>query len=272
MPTIFFTTEDIAGSTIAMDLVYNNGFQERPALSRGGETYKQWFGPGNIALVELRGHLYEADYLERLFPASDLFVFASKHRSEAGVPALTVHATGNWGSDAEVGGRPRELGLTSARALRAAYQYLEKNALPGFDVTLEATHHGPTSLTTPSVWVELGSTEQQWHDAKAAGVVAKAILACCQNYERQKGKVAIGFGGTHYADKFNKLEGKEFAFSHIAPKYALASLDASLVRQALAKTQEKVELALVDWKGCTADQRAKLIPALEMSGVKWEKV
>lgn len=271
MPTIFFSTEDIAGSTIAMNLVYNHGFAEKPELVLGREKFKQWFGPQNIALIELKGHLYEAEYLERTFPSSDLWVFASRHRAESGVPALTVHATGNWGASTDVGGEPRKLGLTSARAIRAGFDFLTKNRLDGYDVTLESTHHGPTGLTTPSVWIELGSTPKQWKDNKAAEVVSQAILHTCQDYERQKGKVALGFGGTHYASKFNKLEGSGYLFSHIAPKHALDGLDAALIREAIGKTSEKVELAVIDWKGCSGEQRERLITAIEAVGLKWEK-
>lgn len=272
MPTIFFTTEDPAGSSIAMNLVYEHGFVEKPELLKEGTKYKNWFGPGNLSLVELQGHLYEAEYLQHLFPAGDLWVFASRHVSDARIAAFTVHSTGNWGSRASVGGQPQQLGMTSAKAMKAAFSFFQANPLPGFEVTLEATHHGPTTLTTPSLWVELGSTPEQWKNPKAADVVARAILYTCQNYPKQKGIVALGFGGTHYASNFNKLQGKEHAFSHIAPKHALDSLDAALIKQAMDKTHEKVQLALVDWKGCTGQQRQRVLTALETAGLKWEKV
>lgn len=271
MPTIFFSTEDLAGSAIAMSLVYDLKFEEKPELVKEGQKYKQWFGPGGIGLVELRGRLVEADYLERLFPPSDLWVFASRHSSEAGLPALTVHASGNWGSKAEAGGKPGELCMTSARALKSAFKFFEQNKPEGYQVSLEVNHHGPTSFTTPTVWVELGSSEPQWKDKNAAAVVARAILNCCQNYEAEAGKVAIGFGGTHYAPKFNPLESKDLAFSHIAPKHCLGEVTPEMVKQAIAKTQEKVELALIDWKGCTREQKDKVIPAIEAAGLPWER-
>ena len=36
-----------------------------------------------------------------------------------------------------------------------------------YDVTLEVTHHGPTELSVPSLYAEIGSTEIQWKDPEA---------------------------------------------------------------------------------------------------------
>ena len=64
-----------------------------------------------------------------------------------------------------------------------------------YDVTLEVTHHGPTELSVPSLYAEIGSTETQWKDPEAGEVVAKAILAV----SLEKVPAGLGFGGGHYA-------------------------------------------------------------------------
>ena len=44
-----------------------------------------------------------------------------------------------------------------------------------------------------------------------------------------------------------------------------------MIKQAIEKTEEKVTLALVDWKGL-AGNKEKLIKMLEDVGLDWEKV
>lgn len=195
---------------------------------------------------------------------TDLVVFASRHASESGKPCLTVHCTGNWGS-AGKGGEARTLSRVSARASRCALDWLKAHPLEGFEVFLEATHHGPTHLSAPSLFIEVGSSPKEWANEAAAERVAECVEFVCDNWTATKGSVALGFGGGHYCPAFNSAD---YAFSHIAPKYALDSLDGALVAQAIEKTVEKVELAVIDWKGCNSAQREKISSACQANGLK----
>ncbi|MFH0922490.1 MAG: D-aminoacyl-tRNA deacylase [Candidatus Micrarchaeota archaeon] len=250
MPIVFYSKQDVAGSNIAGIL-----------RSRGA----------SFEIIEIDGSHTHADWLSDKY-ASDLFVFASRHRSETGSPCLTVHAPGNWGSEAQMGGNPRELALTSAKALAFAFRFLASNPLAGFTPFLEVSHHGPTALNTPCLFVEVGSSEKEWANEKACGIVADAIDALCKaDLSKVDGKVCLGFGGTHYCPKFKELALNDYAFSHIASKYALDFVDEAMIKEAVRKTVEPVETAVIDWKGCSGPQRKKLIIMLEALGLSVER-
>lgn len=272
MPIVFYSSQDIAGKNIALQLRSLQDFREAGGFCARDETcFTKWVFEG-IELIELDKPLINADYLSEYFQ-SDLFMFASRHKSEAGVPALTVHSLGNWGKEALYGGKPRELCLTSARAVKSAFDFLTENKPSGFDASLESTHHGPTSLKAPSIFVELGSSEKQWLLQEPAQVVAQAIIHCCKNYAKERGTIALGFGGTHYCSTFNKLvQETDFLLAHIAPKHALNEIDSFMAKQAIEKTSEKVSTALIDWKGCNSAQRSNLLNALEENRLDYERV
>ena len=271
MPIIVFSSNDLAGKNIAGHLIASGFSPSAPVKSSGGGL-EAWEKDG-IRLVQVPARLAtECDFLAtNPVSRTDLIVFASRHRSESGAPCLTVHATGNYGQKAEYGGRPGELALTSAKALACAYRFLEKNKTPGFEPYIEATHHGPTTLPAPSIFVEVGSTENEWIMDAPAKAVAGAILHACRNYAKEKGTVAIGFGGTHYAAKFAKNAG-EYSFSHIAPKYAIDDIDAAMVGQMIEKTSEPVECAVIDWKGTNKTAREKLFNAFGELGLEWKRI
>ena len=61
---------------------------------------------------------------------------------------------------------------------------IKKNQLNGYDVCFEATHHGPL-LETPTIFLEIGSTEKQWEDEVPARILIKSLLEF-QNQRRYK--------------------------------------------------------------------------------------
>ena len=82
----------------------------------------------------------------------------------------------------------------------------------------------------------------------------------------------LGIGGTHYPEKFNKLIiESDYAFGPIIPKHGLGFLDAKLLSQILAKSTQKVEGAVVDWKGL-GDQKRRVVKLLEDFGLEIIKV
>jgi D-aminoacyl-tRNA deacylase len=179
------------------------------------------------------------------------YIFLSKHVSESKIPTLTCHCTGNY-ADNSYGGNPREIAIS--------YPYLQKKYLrqitnikskiPGYDIVIEATHHGPTSLKKPVLFIEIGSTEGQWVDRNAASVVCDCLIDISRSGLKCCGKVGIGLGGTHYPIKFNKLLlESEFGFAAVATKYNLESIDENMLKQMITKSIEKVTHIIVDWKG-----------------------
>ena len=117
------------------------------------------------------------------FPTAKLIVFISRHSSQSGKPTLSVHAPGNFG-DAELGGLPKTLSVSPAlamqNALKALMHYKEKLNL-NYEVSFECTHHGP-SLNVPTMFVELGSSAEQWSDLKAAEAVAHSAMYAIANF------------------------------------------------------------------------------------------
>ncbi len=268
MPIILVSRQNEASQTILRRLVANHAFKAITPLSHENAAYPRWSDGANT-LLEFDAPITNSDFLS--FLESDLFVFASTHKAESGKPCLTVHANGNWG-DAKLGGSPRTLNPTSSRAIQAAFESLQSDPAEGFAVSLEAAHHGPTSFTSPTIWAELGSTPAEWGNEEGAESVARAILAACRDWQtKTDDKVALGFGGTHYCPKFGELENNGFAFSFIAPKHALPFVTAERVREAIEKTREKVACAVIDWKGCGAAERARVIDCIEQAGLPWER-
>ena len=109
-------------------------------------------------------------------------------------------------------------------------------------------HYGPTSFSKPVLFVEIGSSETQWQDHIAISTVCEAIVWTIER-ESSARKIAIGFGGTHYSEKFTKIiTDSDYALGAIIPKYALPNLDQSILNQMITKSLEKVTHTIVDWK------------------------
>ena len=226
-------------------------------------------------------------YIDANHLDTDYLVYASTHKSTESRKTLCVHVTGNW-NKAEYGGKAKKLSMASSHLLKTFFLELNKQSqeanLQEYEITLEATHHGPY-INKPHLFIEIGSSEKEWQDMNAVKVIAKTINEASKKFElhkketkqeqkkgkKQKWQTALAFGGGHYCQSFNKhmLEDK-YAFAHICPKYALASLTQDMIKQAIEKTQEKVNLALIDWKGL-AGNKEKLLKILDDIGLFWEK-
>ena len=202
---------------------------------------------------------------------SDFIIFASRHVSKTSRPSLLIHTTGNWNEDADFGGTPNDLSKTSALLLKSGYECLVENAkyvgLSGFPIDMEVTHHGPTILDKPLIFMELGSSIKEWNNKVAAKVVADSIVNTITKYEtisHLDNRIGLGFGGTHYAPNFSRiLLNNEIAFSFICPKYFIMDLDASMINLMIKNTVEKVDCFVIDWKGINSEGKQHLIPILE---------
>ncbi len=209
---------------------------------------------------------------------TDYFVFASRHKSADKRKTLSVHLIGNW-YKAEYGGEERMLSGASSHLFKKFFIELNKQATEAkldYECTLEATHHGPY-VKKPSIFIEIGSAEEQWKDKKAAEVIAKTIIEATKKFgllagEEDNWQTALAFGGGHYCKAFNKLMlEEEYAISHICSKYNLPFVDEEMIAKAIGATQERIDLALIDWKGL-AGQREKLLRILDSVGLVYEKV
>jgi D-aminoacyl-tRNA deacylase len=192
--------------------------------------------------------------------AADEMIFASRHASESGKPTLTAHVPGEI-SD-------RKLAIASPPTLKSAIRELiaarDELGLQ-YEVTLEATHHGPTGLKVPVTFVEIGSSLTEWRDKGAAEAAARATMAAATS--PINGRQAIGFGGPHYAPRHTQVVLKtDVCIGHVLPKYV--TIDEELVKHAIARTSGGVELLALDWKGLDSSQRQHLQQIANKLGVR----
>jgi D-aminoacyl-tRNA deacylase len=211
-----------------------------------------------------------ADWLEEKYHY-DGYVFLSKHASESGMLALTCHSTGNFG-DAKFGGFPRQVAIPHPHLQKSYMKRLweERGNFSKFDITIEATHHGPTALSKPTLFIEIGTTEKEWNDKKLCEDVAKIILKEMSE-SKKKYDVALCLGGTHYPDKFNKelLEG-DFALGTIIPKHGLNELDKGLFYHIVERKRE-AKFALVDWDGLGKNKQ-KIVEMIKSTDLEMIKI
>ena len=205
----------------------------------------------------------------------DFIIFASKHKSEKKQRSLSIHAPGNW-NNADFGGEPGKVCKTSAQWQKQFFEILQKNVkeyeLHDYNITLECTHHGPL-IQKPCVFVEIGSTDMEWNDRRAAFAIAKTIQETIEQYkENPYRENAIGIGGPHYCPNFNKVQlESNVAISHVIPEYALP-LTEEMLKQAITQTEEEVDFAVLDWKGLgTSEQRKKVLDLLDKMYIQYKR-
>ncbi|MHA2085304.1 MAG: D-aminoacyl-tRNA deacylase [Candidatus Thorarchaeota archaeon] len=266
MRVLVTSEKDIASQTIKQVLIDEHDFRQSSEVFEGHQIYKN----EDAVLITSTRDMIHCGHLEDHFEA-EAFIFCSRHSAKSEQPALLVHSTGNFGEEALFGGDSFSLSVSSASLVAAALKRLalekEERDLEQFDVTMEATHHGPTSMNTPLVFIELGSDETYWRHKEGAHVVATAAVECLGT--PISGPAHIGFGGSHYVTKFNKLVlQKKLQIGHIAPKYALGGLSEAMIEKMLERTHEKVEAAIIDWKGTNMEQREHILPIIESLGLK----
>lgn len=267
---ILASKQDLAGMNIAEQLLK---FRKNPIsgiISKDEKFFDVFIVDDSI--------LYEKNLNLDKISEYDFVIFASKHKSEKNEKALTVHAPGNFSfEEPKFGGQPRKVCKTSAIFQKQIFQKLKENAekavLKKYDVTMEATHHGPL-INKPCLFIEIGSTEIEWKDKRAGFAVAKTISEAIYEFKENKyNEIAIGLGGGHYCPEFNKIQlNSNVAISHVIPKY-ISPITEEIIKEAWKKTDEEPDFFLVDWKGLgNAEQRQKVIDVLEKSSLPWKRL
>ncbi|MEE8401895.1 MAG: D-aminoacyl-tRNA deacylase [Candidatus Hydrothermarchaeaceae archaeon] len=265
MRLIVTSQTDIAGSNVYKRLSEGFGFRKDGEFE-GMPVCKK----GNVLLIATERGQTEANHLDRFF-SPDYYVFASRHKSESLKKTLTVHVTGNLTIEAKVGGRPKELSYANSGAMKAALLELDRGMreiAPEYTVSMEATHHGPTELKRPVLFVEVGSTEAEWRDKNAIEVVSKAALAAAES--RQDYPRGIGIGGNHYAPLHTKaVLGTDISIGHIIPAYAISALSKDIFLEAIERTS--AEFGFLDWKGMRKEHRGKIKRFARECGLKLKR-
>lgn len=187
------------------------------------------------------------DNVEKTYLPSEpeLFVFASCHAGETG-PLLTAHPTGNFGP-ATLGGQDHSLARAAPNAQKVALTLLTEHAPEGYDVGMEGSHHGPTEIDTPSLFVELGSEESQWNNTDGARAVARTILGL-RDVDPNTDRTIVGFGGGHYVPTFERIVREtSWTVGHVGVDWALSEIgspDEDILTQAFERSG--AEYALID--------------------------
>jgi D-aminoacyl-tRNA deacylase len=218
--------------------------------SRGGETVYRLADAELRVFDDLHLHLDNADTVFCDCDSTDtldLLVFASRHAGETG-PLLSAHVTGNFGP-AEYGGHDHSLATAAPNAQAKALEALAEHAPEEYAVGMEGTHHGPTEIETPSLFVELGSDEPQWNDTDGARAVAQAILALRRvDYDIER--TLVGFGGGHYVPRFERVVREtDWTVGHVGVDWALDAMGNPTEHRSLlqrAFEQSGAEYALID--------------------------
>jgi D-aminoacyl-tRNA deacylase len=265
---------DLAGRTMSSYLIRNAEFAIE---SKRGEVYGESYRSQrhkNILFHIFSGDLLTSEKVSDLYSGADVFIFLSKHRSNSSIPTLTCHFTGNFSADNSYGGNPREIAISYPSLLKAYLKAITaaRQRVPEYEVIIEATHHGPTSLNKPVLFVELGSSEKQWADENAASVICDTLLDILDNgFERCK-KVGIALGGTHYPRKFNKLLlDSKFGLAAVASKHNLEAIDHAMLNQMIEKSIEKVTHIVLDSKGL-GKQKDRILKIVEKTSLELYEV
>jgi D-aminoacyl-tRNA deacylase len=190
-----------------------------PAADGGGVYYTR----AGVELREFDGLPLHLENPAAAFTDPDLLAFVSRHAGETGA-LLTAHHTGNIGP-AEHGGADGELARAAPGAHDRVLDALREHAPEGYDVGTECTHHGPSSVGAPSLFVEVGSAEPQWRDPEAARAVARAVLDLAGTVPDAE-RTVVGVGGGHYAPRFARI-GRETdrAVGHVAADWGLEAMN-----------------------------------------------
>ncbi|XP_024317347.1 D-aminoacyl-tRNA deacylase isoform X2 [Brachypodium distachyon] len=211
------TASDPASIGPASAFLAMPGWSPGPPIPEGMESFTN----GNIRLLKHDRSIIAEDNLDHRWQeatgeAISEVIFLSKHTAVSNRPALTVHPIGvphlREDETPPQGGRPGWAALPNPRIgpwLRLMQQIAaDQGLVPEFEITLEATHHGPLT-NTPTMFVEIGSTEEYWGRQDAAQAIAlvlwkglgleegKAVGTWTGNGE----KVLLGIGGGHYAPR-----------------------------------------------------------------------
>ena len=247
MITLLIVSEPDIASTIQGDaLLARGGWSENPPVENGksfAHTLKPvhlWWFPCRILMEDD----LDKRYSEHSAMAVKEVIFLSRHFAASGLPSLTLHVIGvpgesPVGESAEYGGIKGEVVLPNPRFAqwyRRMHQAgIEHGLIPEFDMTIETTHHGP-SLSVPTMFIEIGSSESHWDRRDAAEAWADVISEglgldggnglgdwkSLSSEQKSRAKVMLGIGGGHYAPRHTDVIRKTNCWAgHQLASYAL---------------------------------------------------
>lgn len=248
---IVATTTDPASINPALDLLSMPGWHPAAAtILDGMKSYEFNENGRKVRLLQHDRGIVEEDDLDLRWEHAtnevvDEIIFFSKHTAVSNRPALTVHPIGvphlQNGDVPPQGGKPGWAALPNPRMgpwIRLLKNIAEShNLIPEFEITMEATHHGPVT-NKPTMYLEIGSTEEYWKRQDAAHVIALLVWEGLGlggedsvgdwSREHNKGKVLLGLGGGHYVPRHMDVIQKDGVWvGHLLSGYSLPMEDPS---------------------------------------------
>ncbi|CAM8914353.1 unnamed protein product [Rhodiola kirilowii] len=265
----------------------------------------------DVRLLKHGSRIVVEDYLDKRWEDSvgesvHEVIFLSRHTAASNRPALTIHPIGvphlREDEVPPAGGKPGWAAPPNPRIgpwLRLLKKIADShNLTPEFEVTLEATHHGPL-VDSPTMFVEIGSTEEYWKRQDAAQAIALLVWeglglgeeAAVGEWSRGTGKnkVLLGIGGGHYAPRHMDVVLKEGIWvGHLLSGYSLPmedpsksnNLDSEFIggtwRQAISVAYNTTKSAFpggdvvahLDHKNFKSFQRSAITRFLEQQNIK----
>ncbi|KAL9149109.1 hypothetical protein ABFS82_12G089200 [Erythranthe guttata] len=239
------TTADPASINPAKALLSMPGWQPGPTIEGGIRSFKNG---DSLRLLEQDNSIIEEDDLDLRWEAATgesvaELIFLSRHVAVSTRPALTIHPIGvphlKDGDVLPQGGKPGWAAPPCPR-IGPWLMLLNKiarsnNLVPEFEITLEATHHGPIT-TKPTMFIEIGSTEEFWGREDAARVIALLVweglglgespAVGIWNSMTERKKVLFGIGGGHYVPRHMDVVLKDGIWvGHLLSGYSLPMED-----------------------------------------------
>jgi len=219
MKLVVRSDKDAASVNITDRLLALGGWEQRGQF----EGAPVWIMPGAMLVTIPVHHLFYDDIDDKVEKAlgarPSLVIFASRHKSVSNMRTLTVHPIGNYGK-AEMGGRDKTLVPAAPHEMTAALKELVRRAGGlKYQVSMEATHHGPF-LRTPTFYIEIGSDEEAWKEPEPGRAIAETIHSVLTS-DIPTHQIALGVGGGHYVPRITDVaREKKISFGHMLPSYA----------------------------------------------------
>lgn len=228
---IVSSNEDVASTNIKKGILEQSKWEEIDTFFNN-PVYKNSSIKDLIIVTindsKIRHENLEKEISEKLGLKPKLALFLSRHRSKTGEPTLTTHPIGNF-AEANFGGKPKTLVESSPKLMTHLLRIINKNAKQAklyHKVCFEVTHHGPY-MNIPTIFVEVGSNEEEWKKQEPANIISKSLLELLSIYHYEEEitndiPVIIGIGGGHYAPRFTDIAlEKNVAFGHMIPTYQI---------------------------------------------------
>lgn len=234
------SSKDQASLNLYNQLIVKEGWLN-PIKMYYGTVYKHSKCDVHILLIDNLNHIFadNIDLIHEKEMKTDVkeVLVLSKHVSKSEIPALTIHAIGlpgvtPYGEKGNSGGINGEVVPSSPRFASLFKNLLmiaeEMNLDDSFDITLETTHHGPF-LTRPTLYLEIGSTKEEWNRKDLADIWVLTIVKClglegtnALGSWKGEGDVMICLGGGHYAPRHKSIIiNSDVWLGHILANYSL---------------------------------------------------